>query len=289
MARIGSKNNRTTQAVRRQLNSMGCGLYDVGLRSNTTGQFLERLDQPPEQVLGMVPWLAQMNAKDNDIYLRPARSTAHGLILLDDLEDPAALDMDGLTPACVLETSPKNHQAWIRISDNGLSGEHRTRLARMISAHYNADAGSADGVHYGRLAGFTNRKEKHIGSDGRRPWVLVRASNTIRSITDAARGWLRRLSQTITVEREQKQMQEARATLDKSRRDARQALEAALARSEIADKSARDFGAVCSLKRQGYSPDEAAEALMEHPDTERKKDPSDYVSRTVARVWERGR
>ncbi|MDE7981772.1 DNA-primase RepB domain-containing protein, partial [Escherichia coli] len=35
---------------------------------------------------------------------------------------------------------------------------------------------SADSRHYGRLAGFTNRKDKHTTRAGYQPWVLLRES-----------------------------------------------------------------------------------------------------------------
>jgi hypothetical protein len=70
-----------------------------------------------------------------------------------------------------VETSPGNFQAWLKLADQ-LPAEVRGRAARELAAEYGGDPNSADGRHYGRLAGFTNQKPKHT-RDGRQPYVLA--------------------------------------------------------------------------------------------------------------------
>jgi len=82
---------------------------------------------------------------------------------------------DGFRPALVVETSPGNFQAWLKHSRR-LSKELSTAAARALAREYKGDLGAADWRHFGRLAGFTNRKEKYK-SDGLFPFVLLRQAN----------------------------------------------------------------------------------------------------------------
>lgn len=118
----------------------------------------------------LLPWLKFRNVQGANIYVRPA--WPHSMTLVDDLTADAVLAMqaDGFEPAFLVETSPDNFQAWL---DNGRLMERpvATRVARLIAARFQADENSADWRHLGRLAGFTNRKDKHRGADGRFPYV----------------------------------------------------------------------------------------------------------------------
>jgi hypothetical protein len=84
----------------------------------------------------------------------------------------------GFAPAVVIETSPNNFQAWLqhgRVLEKDLS----TASAKALARRFNGDQGSADWRHFGRLAGFTNRKEKHRQPDGYFPYVrLIEAPGT---------------------------------------------------------------------------------------------------------------
>src|SRR5947209_8087652 len=107
--------DRTAHAVALQLRAMGCERYEVGIRDAETERMLLRTWSAAE-VQEAVGWLRRMNARGNDIYIRPAGSV--GLILVDDLTAGAVerLRDDGLAPAAVVETSPENFQAWVRVS-----------------------------------------------------------------------------------------------------------------------------------------------------------------------------
>lgn len=63
---------------------------------------------------------------------------------------------DGLAPAALIETSPANYQAWIKLSEKPISAELRKALAQKLARQYGGDPAIADAQHYGRLAGFTN-------------------------------------------------------------------------------------------------------------------------------------
>ena len=174
----GSGGDRTARAVSRQFKAMGCDLYMIGVREASTGKMMNRM-KTPEEIMEGLPWLKSMNANGNDIYVRPADDLGHGLVLVDDL-DRAGLERmrgDGVGPAVVIETSADNFQAWIKLSGEEVPAAVRGEVAKRLAKTYGADPASAGARHYGRLAGFTNRKEKYVDpSSGRRPWVLCRES-----------------------------------------------------------------------------------------------------------------
>jgi len=164
----------TTEAVRAQLAGMGAQRYDVGVYDGRNDAMLLRREWTPAQVEASVGWFKVMNAQGRDIYIRPSGSS--GLYIVDDV--PAAtveqMRAEGYAPAAVVETSPGNHQAWVRVSDAPLSKGEGTAVARDLAERFGGDMSSANWRHMGRLAGFTNRKEEHRQPDGRYPYVRLR-------------------------------------------------------------------------------------------------------------------
>jgi len=173
--------DRTTEAVRAQLAGMGAERYDIGVYERATDKMLLRRDWTPAQVEESIGWFKGMNARGRDLYIRPTESS--GLYLIDDV--PAAtverMRAAGDTPAVVVETSPGNLQAWVRVSDTPLSTAEGTAVARDLAARYDGDRSSANWRHMGRLAGFTNRKEEHRQPDGRYPYVRLHAADGERA------------------------------------------------------------------------------------------------------------
>ena len=86
----------------------------------------------------------------------------------------ARLKHDGLRPAVVVETSPGNYQAWLRVAQQPIAPKQATMVARILVERYGGDPASVDWRHFGRLAGFTNRKPKHRQATRMQPFVLVR-------------------------------------------------------------------------------------------------------------------
>jgi len=170
---LQTERDRTTQAVARQLQAFGVDRCDIGIRDGQQGKMMSRL-WTPDDVLKNVAWLKRMNARGNDIYVRPAGE--HGLVLVDDLkpEAIARLKRQGFNPAIVTETSPGNFQAWLKVSKVPVEGRVRTVLARSFAKDFGGDPNSADAQHYGRLAGFTNQKPSRLLENGLHPYVLLR-------------------------------------------------------------------------------------------------------------------
>lgn len=165
----------------------------MGIREPHTGQMMNR-EWSLAELMAAVSWLKRMNAKGNDIYLRPAGE--HGLVLIDDLTREALerLQRDGYAPAATLETSPGNYQAWVKLSEGALPAEVRRLAAQGLTKHYGGDPASADSRHYGRLAGFTNQKPAHT-RDGRQPYVL--AHECPGQVAAAAPAYLERIDQVL--------------------------------------------------------------------------------------------
>lgn len=170
------KPDRSYLAVRRQLDAMGVETFDVGVRGKD-GRMMTRTWEKAK-VLESLAWLKRENAKGADIYVRPAGDDSSGLVLVDDLTRQALDKMKaaGYAPAAVVETSPTNFQAWVRVHQRRLEPKLATSAAVLLAKEYGGDPNSADWRHYGRLAGFTNRKPEHVDDRGRSPYVLSHES-----------------------------------------------------------------------------------------------------------------
>lgn len=166
------KVDRTISAVKRQLKGMNASSYELGIKDAKTGKMMPRT-WTTEEVEKSVSWLKKENAQGNDIYIRPLGS--QGLVLIDDIgrETIKLMEADGIEPAAVIETSPKNYQVWVRVSREPLEEKLATQIAKNLAQQYGGDPNSAAWRHFGRLAGFTNRKPKHIKRDGNYPYVLA--------------------------------------------------------------------------------------------------------------------
>ena len=166
-----ARRDRSLEALQRQVTALGVERFEVGIREAKTGQMMNR-EWSRAELEQATPWLKRMNARGNDIYIRPAGE--HGLVLVDDLKPEAlkAMHNKGYTPAATVETSPGNYQAWVKLSDKPVPAETRCIAAQDLAKEFGGDPNSADSRHYGRLAGFTNQKPEHT-REGRQPYVLA--------------------------------------------------------------------------------------------------------------------
>src|ERR1700682_4428061 len=164
---------KTAAAVENQARAMSASAFEVGLFDPTAdnGVMLPRV-WDLDTLLRSVSWLRLKNSQGRNIYIRPCGQ--HALSLIDDAS-PQTIELlksEGFAPAVILETSPTNFQAWLchgQILPKHLS----TLAARLLASRFGGDLASADWRHYGRLAGFTNRKDKHRKTDGTVPYVRL--------------------------------------------------------------------------------------------------------------------
>jgi len=127
-------------------------------------------------LLRSVGWLRLQNRDGRNIYIRPLGE--YPLSLLDDLTSEAIEEMrsEGFHPAVVVETSLGNFQAWLNHGEI-LTKAFSSKVARVLAQKFCADPSSADWRHFGRLAGFTNRKQEHINDQGLFPFVKLMEAN----------------------------------------------------------------------------------------------------------------
>jgi hypothetical protein len=280
--------DRTAQAVKRQLKAMDCERYEIGICDQARGMMNREWTGP--EIMSNLAWLKRQNAQGADIYIRPHADEAHDLVLVDDVDGVTLEEMaaEGLEPALVVETSPKNIQAWVRV-ENASTGQIRAEVARLCVDRYDADPGSV-GHHYGRLAGFTNRKPEHE-AEGRSPYCLCRGSS----------GQTASASAEIVAEAEERLQARQRAQERHRREKAikvapRQAYGATARYRAIygslmrkygdnLDPSRADYAVAKSMAMDGYGKDEIGKAMAEaSPGLAERHDVEDYVTRTLAAV-----
>jgi hypothetical protein len=180
---------KTIQAVQQQISAMGIDIFEVGAykpatQSDTREPEMILRTWDRQTLLASILWLRFQNLHGRNIYIRPKGE--HSLTLVDDLKSPAIERMkaEGFTPAIVIETSPGNFQAWLN-HGRILPKELSTATARALAERFGGDRGAADWRHFGRLAGFSNRKEKYRGADGLYPFVkLLEATRQVYAQAD---------------------------------------------------------------------------------------------------------
>jgi len=289
--------DRTTQAVTRQIHAFGVEQVDIGIQ-NTQGK-MTRI-WTPDEVSEAIPWLKRMNAQGNNIFVRPTGE--HGLVLVDDLS-LVALDRlkdKGFNPAVVTETSPGNLQAWLKLSPEPVDAAVRKIVAQQVAQTFGGDLNSADGQHYGRLAGFTNQKPERTLENGRHPFVLLQDANGhVMPQAQVLLTQADRLIDAQEVSREQSIRRKAIASwtppqrvwrgvydaLDEYKRQAQEVQ----ARYPNPDWSKLDWMIAKSMVASGqYDVDDVAQAILGGSPNIRTRKPGhleDYAHRTAAKAW----
>ena len=113
-----------------------------------------------------------------NVFITPVDAAAHH-VLADDLDADGLRDLKsrGYSPALILETSPGNHQAIIKLPTSAAPKAAVNEWFKDLNADL-GDSKITGLIHPLRLAGFENRKNKHQADDGRFPFVrLVEATN----------------------------------------------------------------------------------------------------------------
>lgn len=184
--------NRTIEAVRAHLAAIHSRLYEIGVffpagEGRAESKMLLRT-WDEAALYRSIPWLRAKNAEGAAIYIRPHGE--HPYSLIDDLNAAGVrrLTAEGFAPAIVVETSPGNFQAWLNHGET-LDKRTSTTAARALAERYGGDPGAADWRHFGRLAGFTNRKPRHRQADGLYPFVQIVERNS-RGVHSCASSFL---------------------------------------------------------------------------------------------------
>jgi hypothetical protein len=285
--------DRTSEAVRHQAAAMGSGVFEIGLFKP------DAMDGEPvmlprvwdtDALLRSTGWLRNQNREGRNVYIRPKGE--HDLSLVDDLSRDAirAMKHAGFAPALVVETSPDNFQAWLK-HPGQLSKQLGTAAARSLSERFGGDTKAADWRHFGRLAGFTNRKEKYRNPEtGLHPFVkLIEAPGAVYPEAERFLADVRK-----SVEREQQEKQYLRNAVQVAadrlhRESALKSIEAFRSDPRYGGDGTRvDLAYGIYAFSRGASAPQVEAALrsrdLSHKGGERRQ--RDYVERTIKKALE---
>lgn len=177
--------------IGQQLEALAAPAYRITIMTERDGKQIghnlgKQQDGSPEQtftapeVQNLVPKLIAENARGGNVFVTPLDDAVHHA-LIDDLSADGLQELKrrGYAPAAVMESSPGNFQAVVKVPAT-LPKENVNEWFKAL----NKDIGDPriTGLrHPMRLAGFQNRKDKHAEADaGRRPLVqLVEAVNRL--------------------------------------------------------------------------------------------------------------
>ena len=196
----------TPTILRRFLRALGDCKYVFGV-SSTTGVQRKTLSMEYMENDGkIIGWWRSANAAGSNIYVAPAPSNTAdadaekyyaAIILVDDLTQDAVTAMyrSGYDPAAVVETSPNNFQAWVHISSKNFAAAAIMKVARFLAKEFDGDMNAALPGQFGRLPGFTNRKDKYarMNTYGNIQFPFCR----LRSAKDSPPLWCRRHSELL--------------------------------------------------------------------------------------------
>ncbi|MDR9898925.1 MobA/MobL family protein [Aetokthonos hydrillicola Thurmond2011] len=317
----------TWHVIKQQLDAMGgdgkfeIGIYDRQLKLNEETGELQEPKHPmqtrtftKETILrydpqtGKTPilsWLRHQNTQGKDVFIRLAPTIggkSQGLIFVDDIDGIKVeeLKAKGLEFAVLMESSPKNFQGFVRVSNEPIDRDTASQLGKMLAEAVGGDRGSAGFNHYGRLSGLTNRKHEHLGIySGKHgfPYVkLVEASG--KSMRNGVQ-WVEKAKEraAIALQKEQEAAKLVAGLDQKPATEAQKARALQLfeqlsekARTKYSgrDPSSVDWVALKQMAKQGVGSDALRYALeYGSPDLEKRKPGhvTDYVNRTVANIF----
>ena len=232
--------------------------FDVGALDHETERMSLREDWNRSQVWKAAGWIAARNTTGSSIYVRPARTLEeHPWILVDDLTAAALKKMKvGHSPGIVVETSPGNFQAWVRIQ-RAVAVDIRTSIARTLKTRYDADPGAVGGTQFGRMPGTTNRKPSRKLATGQAPFAALRHAGAEVAHVEIP-------------------------TSDGIQPTTRPPQQAAGERTpeRAGDQSRRDFAVACRLVEAGRHDEEIMRAIQAAR-LDQKAQRIDYLERTV--------
>lgn len=286
--------NLTQSAVTRQLKAMGCDLFELGLYWRERDIMSLRM-WDAKQVISSIAYLRSQNTAGRDIFIRPAGS--QGLVFFDDLDRRIInqLELDGLAPAVLIQSSPLNYHGWLRVSNSPIPEDLATAVCKVLAVGYGGDKDSADWRHFGRLAGFTNRKPQYVGGDGKYPFVLLSSSNgrlaeRAADLLNDAQAYL--VEQEATLAERAKRIQEAAPVPPENLPDPHDFYESQLRGlnrrfGASLDNSRADWMIVTQMVNKGYSRETIEAVLLDLSPAvyKRRKNPAKYLAATLDEAY----
>lgn len=282
----------TRDAVANQLRAMsGVQNFEIGVRDNKSGKmFIQNL--PRDKILCGVAKFKRENVNGADIYIRPDRLSEHPYLLLDDLDKAALSELrkEGFGIALVVESSPNNFQAVLKMPA-ALTPDKRKSYERALQKRFNSDFAAADGQHFFRLAGFTNRKSKHI-KDGKSPYCKLTQFAANAQISSEAWSYIVNAAQVCDLTQPEQVLERFIDNARSTNKDltmevvkGHEKLKAFYASKY--DPSTADYKIVQRLVKAGYDTESIKNGLLNgSPNLQTRKSGhvEDYVLRTIDKV-----
>jgi hypothetical protein len=279
----------TKHFLAQQLASLGVARYEFCLVDANSGRAERRL-WSAVHALSRVGWLKHRNANQWHIYVRP--EAREPIVMVDDLTQEAlgAMERDGLHALCIVETSPKNFQAWIRIAQQPIAHDLATGVGEVLAQRYDADLRAKSYRQPGRAVGFTNVKPKHLQTNGLYPFVQLyaaqgRSAEDPEALMCAAKAMIEERRAARAGIRKRYLKRATRSGLDDPQEFFERAVEFVCQRyGASTDLSRADAAAAKRMLNHGYSTSDVAEAMMRSEAIHERRGcrAADYVDRTVA-------
>jgi hypothetical protein len=237
------------------------------------------------RIIKSVPWLRHQNCEGRNIYVRPKGE--HHLSMVDDLTvgGVSAMKAAGFNPAVVVETSAGNYQAWLKHPER-LSKEMSTAAARALAQKFGGDRGAADWRHFGRLAGFANRKAKHRDTPtGLYPYVhLIEADGGVYPEAGRFLAGVKAVVERLRAEREELRQRANKVTV---RPQSLKSIDVFRANSRYGGDGTRiDLAYAVYALSHGATAAEVEVAIrsrdLSHKGSDRRQ--SEYVERTIKKA-----
>lgn len=243
--------------------------------------------------LGLLRMLWARNQKGCHVYVRPGVVMEPHFLLVDDVDRERLAAQHGFVPDApvatarpgrmIVETSPGNHQVWIRSRRPLDDVEKRLWLSTLGS-----DPGAAPRGRWGRLPGFLNMKPKYQRPDGSFPMsrLLWLQADPVDLPTHPDMPCVDAKSSTrarVYILRKEEEEEKVGNSTPTKRGEPR--------REEFAraDGSAQDFAWCLSLMRFGLSDADVASRLRAAREVvgwAGHHDQADYIERTVRKARE---
>ena len=278
--------DRTHATVLAQISAMECNVFELGLYKSDPQPIMLPRTWDTDTLIRSLGWLKHENRAGRNIYIRP--NGEHHLTLVDDVKIGAvsAMKESGFHPALVVETSPGNFQAWMK-HPVVLAKTIGTAAARALAERFGGGTGAADWRHFGRLAGFTNRKQKHV--DARTSlYPFVRLAEATGKVYPRAEQFLEEVRTRLEKEGEERRRFNERWTKNLSRVKGDQKTIETFRRDPkyLGDNTRIDLAyAVYALSRGAAADDVATELRsrdLSHKGNERRQ--SGYIERTIQKA-----
>ena len=243
------KARQHTTSMLRWWRQVGITLADLAVRRRD-GSMIWHYETP----LASLPlaWAWAENARQAEIYIRPARVHSWPMVFLDDVPVAIATRVAHKYDVLVVHTSPEGGcHLWLSCS-GALDEIQRCRAQRWLAERIDADQASISGEHLGRLAGF--KSWKRAGA-----WVNVLHG------AHHQRPWIPQLVASDGYENPASSPVQRRTVTDSS-------------------ASGQEWGWICGLLEAGCDPASAYNYLVEQASSRHRRDAERYARRTVERA-----